>query len=487
MADRVAIVGVFHETNSYAAHEITLDAFRAFELLEGEAVREANRGVNSVIGGFIDGGEAEGFDLVPIFTASAWPSGPCTRPTFDHLLQRIEAGLVKNGPYDAMLLNLHGAMAVPAVADVEGTILACLRSVVGDLPISAVVDFHANVSTTLADGVNALVAYSTYPHIDMGDRGREAATLLGRILRGEPMQTTLGRLPMLTVPMGQATAAEPMKGLLIRAQERAAAAGLIRISLAPGFPYADVASAGFSAIAVAAPAQRGIAAQVIRQTLADVAAHADEFVVEVLTPEEGVAEALASPVAGTTVLVDVADNVGGGTSGDSVAILAELVRQGAVGAATIVADREVARAAHEAGVGARLSLPLGGKTDLLHGDPLTLDGAEVLELTDGDYVATTAWMQGRLFRLGRSALLGVGGVKVLVTEHAIPPFHGDQLRTVGVAPEAMTYVTAKSAIAWRDAFPFAAREVLIEGPGACPVTIERLHRTCQPVAVEPSP
>lgn len=485
MAERVAIVGVFHETNSYAATVLTLDDFAEFELLAGEAIRESNDGVNSVIGGFFDGGRAEGFDLVPVFSASAWPSGPCTKETLDEILARIVDGLRAAGPYDAVLLNLHGAMAVPGVADVEGTIVAAVREVVGDLPISAVVDFHANVSAGLVQGVDAMVAYETYPHVDMGRQGSVAAGLLGRLLRGEELATTLGRLPFLTVPMGQATAAEPMRGLIDRANARATEAGLARISLTPGFPYSDVTSVGFSVFTVAGPHQHDEAVRVIEETLADVAAHADEFMVQVLTPADGVALALAAPIEGSTMLVDVADNVGGGSSGDSVAILAELVKQGATGAAVTIADTEVALAAHEAGVGGSLTMPLGGKTDDLHGDPLELTEATVLALTDGDYVSTTAWMKGRTFHLGRSALLDVEGVEVLVTEHALPPFHADQLRTVGIEPAERPYLTAKSAIAWRDAFGFAAREVLIEGPGACPVTIERLPRQYSPEAVAP--
>jgi len=481
---RVAIVGIWHETNTYASRPATLADFEEFELLSGEELAEHNRGVGSVIGGFLDA-EQE-FDLVPVFSAGAWPSGPASAETWAILRDRLVTELAAAGPVDGVLVNLHGAMVVEGCNNVELATAEAIRGVVGDVPLAAVLDLHANVHPELVDHIEVLVGYDTYPHVDMRERGREAAALLARVLAGEKLRTVLAKSPLLTCPLAQGTEDQPMRGLLDRAVARGREAGVVRVSIAAGFPYDDVPMVGNSAYVVAREEDREIAAQVADETIADIEAHADDFVLDRPTPDKAVALALEETVR-PVVLADVADNVGGGSPGDGTAVLAELIAQAAPDAVVIIADREVAAAATRAGAGAVLrDLRLGGKTDDLHGDPLAIDEAEVLTLTDGDYVSTSTWQTGQHFTLGPSALLRIGGVRVLVTDRPVPPFHRDQLTIVGVEPGETAVVVAKSAVAWRAAFPDAAATIEVDGPGACPIDLTRLPRTTTPIRLRAS-
>ncbi len=168
MARRVGVAGLWHETNTYAPHAATLDDFAAFELLEGAELLERNAGTGSVIGGFADTpGEGVDIELVPLVSAGAWPSGPCDGPTIDALLERLAAAFHSAGALDGLLLNLHGAMVATGIDDVEGTLARLVRESLGEIPVAAVLDFHANPSPELVQSCDAIISYDTYPHVDI--------------------------------------------------------------------------------------------------------------------------------------------------------------------------------------------------------------------------------------------------------------------------------------------------------------------------------
>ncbi len=318
--------------------------------------------------------------------------------------------------------------------------------------------------------------------------GREAAEIVASALGGSggPPVTAYGKLPALTSPVAQGTDDEPMRGLLARAEERAAAAGALRVSLLPGFPYSDVARAGFG-VAVTAPAGAlHVAQQVVAATLADVEAALPAFEAEYDPPARAVARALESE-ARPVVLADLADNVGGGGPGDGTALLAALIAARARGAVATVVDAAAVRAAQAAGEGAVVEVALGGRSDDLHGPPLAVR-ARVVRLGDGDYTAGGSYMTGQRFSMGATAVLEVeeAGVTVLAMERATPPFHLEQLTSCGIDPAGASMIALKGAVAWRAPYAaVAAAAIEVDTPGCCPADPYRLPRTTQPAAVDP--
>ena len=288
------------------------------------------------------------------------------------------------------------------------------------------------------------------------------------------------KAPLLICPLAQATAAAPMTGVLATAAELTARRGIRRVSLLPGFPYSDVARAGFSVVVTyehgheeaAADAAETLAAQVERE----------HWEVRRDDPAAAVAAAVASPQR-PVVLVDVADNIGGGSPGDGTALLAQLLANGAHNAVVTIADAEVAAAAAAVGQGGRISADVGGKTDDFHGDPVPIRG-EVLRITDGRYRTSGTWMTGQAFSMGTTTVIQAGGVTLVVTSRRTPPFHGEQLTSVGVDPARMDIIVAKGAVAWRAAYgDVAARVIEVDTPGICPVNPSVLPRTAQPMRV----
>lgn len=477
---RIALVGMWQETNTYSPRPTTLADFEAFELSRGAALLDGHRGTGSVIGGFLDGiVRIDGAEPVGVLFAGAWPSGAPDAATAAELLRRLDAALAAAPDVDGVLVDLHGAMVAEAHEDMERETLERIRARFGDVPVAAVLDLHGNPSPEAVACCDALVGYRTYPHVDMRDCGEEAAALLARLLGGERLRLVLGKLPALTSPVAQATADEPMRGLIERAERRAAEAGALRISLLPGFPYSDVARAGFSVVAVAPEGAAEAVRAAVGETLADVERWLPRFDTARDGPAAAVERALAlaeRPV----VLADLADNIGGGGPGDGTALLAELVARRVDGAIVPLVDAPAVASARAAGVGATLELELGARSDVLHGSPLPVR-ALVRALGDGRYVARGSYMTGRRFSMGRTAVLAVEGVTVLAMERATPPFHVEQLTANGLDPAAASLIALKGAVAWRAPYRDVARAAVeVDTPGCCPADPRRLPRRTAP-------
>jgi microcystin degradation protein MlrC len=476
----VAVFGLWHETNTYASQPTTLDQFRQFELAEGDEVAERNAHVGSVIGGFLDHDE---LDLRMGLSAGAWPSGIITVEASEFIFARSLSQLERVGHVDAALVNLHGAMVAEDDDDPELRLLRKIRERFPDAPIAAVLDLHANPSPALVETCDIALSYDTYPHIDMRERGKEAANLLHRSLSSESRyQTMVAKLPLLATPLALATDLEPMRGLMARATLRGRAVGIARVSVVGGFAFSDVARAGMSVLVVHDPASKAAAATVLDQTIKDIEQETAQFVLRRDDPRTAVSRAMATPRR-PVVLADVADNVGGGSAGDGTALLAELVRQGCHSALVIIADPDVARTCAGLGPSGTYRGPLGGKTDDRHGSPLVVE-ASVLNSSDGRYRTEGSWMTGQQFEMGTTAVLDVSGITIIVTERRVPPFHVEQVTSLGIEPGSFDIIVAKGAHAWKAAYGDIAAEIIeVDTPGVCPLDPYALPRKNEPMRV----
>jgi microcystin degradation protein MlrC len=477
----VGIVSLWQETNTYSARPTTLEDFAGFELLHGEAVAEQHRGTKSVIGGMLD---ADGFEVVPVFSAGAWPAGPADRSTLGDLFGRLERELIAAGRLDGILLNLHGAMVCAGVDDVELETARLVRKVVGSVPMAAVHDLHGNPSVGLVDNCEIVIAYDTYPHIDMYERGVEAAALLADMLEGRELRTLAGKVPLLSCPLAQSTAEPPMRDLQAEAQQLADRTGMRRISLLPGFPYSDVERAGFSILVVHDAHLRTDGQEVTAALCAEVDARTEDFALSRDDPATAVRKAIAAPQ-GPVLIADIADNIGGGSPGDGTTILAELLAQRADGAVVLMAEPDLAREAATIGEGGEVDTYVGAKTDFLHGSPVRVRG-KVRAVTDGRYRSGGTWMTGQQFCMGTTAVVDASGVALVAMERATPPFHGEQLTSVGIQAAEAKIIVVKGAVAWRAAYGEIATEVIeADTPGVCPLDPSVLERSKKPMRTCP--
>ncbi len=242
---RVGIVGLSHESNTFLA--ATSDRDR-FDVQVGDGIRERWTGTNHEVAGYLDGLDAAGLEAVGVQVATAMPGGRIDQSTFDGLVDDMAAELARLGPFDGILAAAHGAAVAERIDDADAAWLGRVRDVVGaDVPIVVTTDAHANLSTAMLDGCDALIAYRTNPHLDTHARGVEAAELMARTLASEVRPVARGAFPPMAIGITQQATAEPPSLQLYELAERIRTrTGILSVSILLGFPYADVAEVGTS-------------------------------------------------------------------------------------------------------------------------------------------------------------------------------------------------------------------------------------------------
>ncbi len=483
----VAVGGFAQETNTFTGIPTTMADFegRGGELVHGPDVVTDHRGVNSVMGGFIDDLETVHATILPTLHARACPGGPLTRSTYEAIRDDLLARLTELPHYDAILLALHGAMVAEGFDDPEGDLLTRVRAIAGARPVFVVLDLHANVSSTMVHAADLIVGYKTYPHVDMAECGRTASAALRRVLAGD---ATLHRafvpLPMLLPSIRMRTIDE--HGPYARLQRHAAElAGtepdVLELGLYGGFPYADVPfhHAGVLVYHARSVERARALAHELAQRFWD-ARHA--FLAELQSAEAAVERALQA-TEHPLVLADVADNPGSGGAGDTPGLLRLLVARDAPGTFVgILFDPESAERAFALGEGAEGAFALGGKVNPEHGRPVRVD-ARVERLSDGVFTVTGPMMRGKRERLGRSALLRVGNVLVAVSEGRASVNDPAMLTMLGLDVRDLRVLALKVKGHFRAAFdPLVAQVIEAEAPGASMTDFTRLtyHRRLVP-------
>lgn len=467
---RLVSIGLLHETNTFASQPTTLDDF---VLSSGEdpnfandELAERSRNTETVLGGALERAAARGVDLEPLFHARAQPAGTVEQPAYERMkalfLQRLTEAL----PVDGVLLELHGAMVTETHDDAEGDVVACVREVVGpEVPVAMTLDLHANITRQMVDGSDVIIGYDTYPHCDMGDRGREALDLLVRRARGE-IRPKMGfrQLPLLTMPPRQCTLAEPMESILGRLHALESEPSLLTATLSCGFPFADIHDAGTSVVVVT-DGDWELAEAKAAEFGDYVFSRRAEFDCE-LTPVSEAIRIAGDEADGPVILADGSDNPGGGAPCDGTVILRELIGSGMSDAVVgILYDPETVAQAHDAGVGETIHAVLGGKTDDKHGPPLCTP-AYVRVLGDGRFTYQGPMARGSRGNFGRMAVLIVGGVTVVLAERRNQLLDMEMLRCVGVEPTRQKLIAVKSAVHFRAHFgPIASRILDADTPG----------------------
>jgi len=463
---RIAIGGFMHESNTFSQESTDLQRFREGSLTYGTPLVAVWRDAHHEVGGFIEAAERLKFDLVPIAMASATPSGPVTDEFFEHMCDVLVTGCRMAKP-DGVLIALHGAMVTPRFPAADAEVLRRIRQGIGpDIPLAATLDFHGNTSPALADSANILIGYQTYPHIDQRQRGILAAELLTRaVIKQVRPVCHVAKPPMLMHLLGQDTGREPMKGLMAKARGAEQRSGVLSVSLMAGFPYADVPDMGASAIVVA-DGNTSLAKSVAEELSAAMWAVREQLNVPCPEPREAVIRATASghtPV----LLIDLGDNIGGGSAGDGTVLLAELLRQKAKGFIVVVYSPEAVNAAKSAGLGAMSDVSVGGAIDRMHGAPVKVRGM-VKSLHVGSWIEHEARHGGRRENnQGHTAVLDLDDGNLLVLNSLrTPPFSLGQLTNLGIDPRQSHTIVVKAAVAYKAAYnPIAGEIIPVDTPG----------------------
>ncbi len=463
---RVGIIALLHESNTFVATSTTLDHFRENWLFTGETIRTQLADTSHEVGGFLAGLAAERIDAVPLLAARAVPFGPVSADCFAALLETMQTELLAAGPLDGILVAPHGATVSEDFPDADGHWLTELRHLVGpELPIIGTLDAHANLSQQMIDATNALIAYRTNPHLDQRDRGIEAATMLAATMRGEISPTQAAAFPPVAINIERQLTSDPhcqpfyQLADRLRDQQR-----VLSSSILLGFPYADVAEMGSSMIVVTDGD-----AELARQSASVLATylwkHRAEFDGQLLDIETALDEVARLP--GPICLLDMGDNVGGGSPADSTHLVHAIAARGMTNAFVCLYDPAAVQQSASRAVGDPFEMTIGGKTDRLHGEPFS--ARFILRgLYDGRFHEPETRHGGFSdCDQGPTAVVQTEqGVTFMLTSRRMPPFSLRQLTTFGVDPTQFHILVAKGVNAPVAAYEPVCRHLLrVDTPG----------------------
>lgn len=478
---RILIGGLFHESHTFLEGSLGLEDFsvsRDTELL-------ASAGDSSPMAGAVEEADRCGWTLVPTVDFRAMPGplpGDEVFEAFWSEFSKRAAPALASG-VDAIFMVLHGAMATPSYPDVEGELLDRIRQLPGgeQVPIGGVLDLHANVGEGMMRSTNSLVAYRENPHTDAKESACRAVRILHeQLLRQRPARSHWAPARVLWPPTGVGTDDNPMKHLESVARRlEADNPEFLAVNVFAGFSFADVPDAGVSFSVVttgscesSAHALRGLVKDAVEQRKAG-----DQRG----EPLDAVMSRLQTEVhsSGPVLIVEPADNIGGGAPGDGTPVLRAFLEHQTTGAGIILNDPEAVKRLADLPIGGLRTVPIGGRGSRLDPGPVPVN-VQLVSRSDGrfdlaDPKSHLASMYGQHIDMGPCAVVSHRGITILLTSRKTPPFDLGQWLSQGIDPRTLSVINVKAAVAHRRAYdPIAAGSHTVDTPGPCSSNLTRL-------------
>ena len=475
---RILLAGIFHETHSFTDDRTGLDSFqihRGQELL--------NRiGDGSQVDGFLTTATAQGWEIVPAATYLAGASGMVEHDVFETFWNEVKPVLVAAlaEGLDGIFLSLHGAMVTTELDDPDGELLARIRAIPGaeSLPIFGVFDLHGKMTKAMGELSDGLVCYRECPHDDTYESAVRATELLARCLasRIKPRQHVLVT-PIVWPPTGTGTRDGPMRALeeAARRIERTVP-GVWCVNVVGGYSFSDVPDAGlsFSIITEGSAAYAEAALAVLAEMAWEQRGggipkeHDLDVVLRDFRPNPK----------GPMLLVEPADNIGGGGPGDCTDVMRGLIKHDIAGAGVIICDAEAVAFLQGVAIDERATIHVGGKGSRLDLGPVTLD-IELVSRSDGDFqledIKSQMVVMGRTLHMGPCAVVRHRGLTILLTSRRMAPMDLGQWRSQGIDPEKLTVIGIKAAVGHRRAYePIASASFTVATRGPCTSDLTRL-------------
>jgi len=472
MKPRVLFAGLFHETHTFVDGAT---AWSDFEVTYGDAIFK-KLGDASPTDGFLTAAAELDFEVIPTLDARVNPSGVVEDEAFDEFWRAFveRAATALSEGVDAIYLVLHGAMVTQSLTDPEGVLLERIRALPGGatIPIFGVFDLHANLTAKMCRLANGLVAYRENPHTDAHESAMRAARLLDRALR-EKITPRMAwcRVPLMWAPPGTGTASDPMHALNLFARAAEAESSSIWVcNIAPGFSFADTPDTGLS-LSVIYTGETAEAHAVLKRG-ADLAWSLREKGVIAYPPVDEVVAALPRDTVGPVLLVEPADNIGGGAPGDCTSVLRALLKYETPNALVCLNDPAAVATLTDLKPGEPKTLAIGGRGSRLDPGPVEID-ATFVSRSDGNFEledkhSHLASMHGLHIAMGPCAVVRCKGTTILLTSKKTPPFDLGQYRSQGLEPKNFSVIGVKAAVAHRRGYdPITKASHYVDTPGPC--------------------
>ena len=470
---RFALAGISHETNTFHSIKTEYKNFEESGMILKEKEIEKLYESPSTIGGFFQASRDYGFDLVPLMFATTGPLGTITSETFEKLINEILDKMKNHGPFDGVLLDLHGAAVSEEFEDMDGEITRRVRNLIGsDIPFGINLDMHANVSKEMVKNTDITNIYQTTPHLDADETGYKCAELVYKTATMEIVPTQHVETPPMTINIiNHNTNMEPMKSILSESRKLYSDSDVLSVSVAEGYPYSDIKKMGMSFTVITNDNQEK--AKNYSKQIAKFA-WSKRFEMDSKAPsiEQGLKEAV-STIEKPVVLMDSGDNIGAGSSADSTHILHKARELGISGILQTIYDPEAVEKCMNK-LGSIITLSVGGKSDKLHGDPIEITG-KVTSYFEGEFEDHgRTHGGGKYFDAGDSVSIQTEDENTLIlTSKRVGNTSIQLYYSLGIDPLGFPIIIAKGVQSPRPAFePIASKIIALDTPG---VTASGLH------------
>lgn len=477
---RVAVASMIQETNSFSPIPTTTALFRSYYMLRGEELETGYGNARVEVPAILATLRAAGHVPVPLLATYAAAAGTVTRACFDEIVGEMEDRLRAALPVDAVILALHGALVVDDQPDGDGEIIARMRAIVpAGTPVGVSLDLHAHITPLMLQPDTFHIGYREYPHIDIPETGDRIAALMIRTLAGEVRPVmALAKSPVIVPAVAGRTTDGPLAAIADAARAAEASGEELHASIFPVQPWIDAPDLGFAAL-VCADGDDAAAQRVADRLRGMAWERRRDFDLGLVPLDEVIAIGLSGE--GMTLVSDTGDAPTGGSAADSPAVLRALLESKAAESdrpiLLTLCDAAAAEAAHHAGAGASVTLPLGHTISTTDGSPVTVT-AEVVSVSDGIYTLGDAGQKGLEVSMGPTAVLAIGAIKVLVRSRPSLEWDTGMYRSQGLEPATAALVFVKSPSHFRAAFgPLAARILLADTPGPTRADVRALPYT----------
>ena len=479
MKRNIFFAGLRHETHTFLNSSTPL---KVFEQYRGESIFDF-RGSPSPVDGFLEVAEANDWQVFPGVLYQATPGGMVE----DEVVESFWADFLnslpngRNTTIHAVFLFLHGAMVSRSFPDVEGELLSRIRGLPGleKVPLFGILDLHCNFTEKMARFSDCLVTYRKNPHTDARATAIRAAHLLHSCLTSGRRPKTIWRQTSIVLnASATATAEEPMKSLEKRArQAEAKTEGIEVVNVFAGYAYSDMADCGVSFSLVSTGSSTDCAG-----VLDDLESLAWERKDKGPKPGLPLNDALAlieKKNRFPAVIVESADNIGGGAPGDLTLVLKEMLKFSFPSIGSIINDPKAVQEVLKSPLGATVELAIGGNSGVIGAESLTLK-VQLVSTSDGrfqleDPHSHLAAIAGKTVDMGPCAVVRHKNSTILLTSRKTPPFDLGQWRGQGIDPERLGVIHVKAAVAHRQAYDKIARlNIEVDTPGPCASNLKSL-------------
>ncbi len=482
--NRVLICEFHQESNTFNPIVMPPERFNAGGPVEGPEVFAARMATASAVHGAVDTIAAMGGEVIPTVFMTASSGGRVDDRTLVRLKDRLADYIETAGEFDALYASLHGATCTESSDDACGDLLEFLRGLVGEKPIAATFDLHANITQKLLTNADFICGYNTYPHTDYYETGCRAASLLMGKLTGRKDHVATAAVPMLIPPAGYTTLNGPFKVLMDSGKAQVQAGRLRDFSIFPVQPWLDIPEITSRVITVAEDPE--IAKQEADRMAKELFALREDVQPPMLTVDQIIDIAEENTSGQPVILADSADSPNGGAVGDSPAVALALQARGSkLRVGMFVKDPKGVEQAFRLGVGGQGEFSVGASYTVGMPGPFVAQGT-VRSLHDGSFVLEGPGSRGKHSSLGLSAVVSFGNIDILLVHDGASSGNPQLFRHFGIEPKLYDMIVVKANTSFR--VPYSSISELIycaDTPGAGASNLAAMQFTRLPKGIYP--